>query len=203
MWQPIDTQFYAPKTPVAIVDVSGGGMEFTRATLEELNCIVIRHAIGTPTDFLKVLGQGRNAPRYMIIMGHGTEEGLCFGDYGRDDIDVSMLRDGDMPPEAIGPRLNLPGCTVISYSCYGGSPEMARAFTSGGVAAYIGCRTGPETVAMNLFLFHFLFGARTKGLSDRDAWHRAVAAVDHPDIDEFSFFHADGTEERFVRGVSD
>jgi len=197
MWKPVDTEFYVPRLPVSIVAVSGGGMEFARATLESLYCVVLLHTIGTPSDFLKVIAQGEDAPRYMIIMGHGTEDGLDFGEYGPADIDVSMLRNGAMPPEVIRRHVNLPGCTVFSYSCEGGSKAMAEAFLTGGLAAYIGCRTGPDVVAMNLFLFHFLHGVMAKKLSDRDAWHQAVAATDHEDINEFSFFHGDGTEERF------
>ena len=196
MWKPVDTEFYVPRLPVSIVDVNGGGMEFARATLESLNCVVLVHSVGTPSDFLKVIAQGENAPRYMIIMAHGTEDGFDFGDY-EPSIDVSMLRNEAMPPEAIHQHVNLPGCTVFAYSCGAGSREMADAFLAGNVAAYIGCRTGPDVVAMNLFLFHFLHGVMAKKLSDRDAWHRAVAATDHEDINEFSFFHSDGTEERF------
>lgn len=193
----MDSGFYVPRLPVSIVAVSGGGMEFARATLESMNCVVLLHSVGTPDDFLKVIAQVDNAPRYMIIMGHGTEDGLDFGDYGPADIDTSMLKNGSMPPEVIRRHVNLPGCTVFSYSCEGGSEAMAQAFLAGGLSAYIGCRTGPDVVAMNLFLFHFLHGIMAKKLSDRDAWYRAVAAVDHEDINQFSFFDSEGAEERF------
>lgn len=198
MWTPVNTKFYVPQLPVSIVSVSGGGQEFTRATLEALNCVVLLHSVGTPSDFLQVIAQGQNAPRYMIIIGHGTQDGLDFGEYGPSDIDTSMLHNGAMPPEVIRQHVNLPGCTVFSYSCEGGSQTMAEAFLSGGLAAYIGCRAGPDVAAMNLFLFHFLHGVTAKKLADRDAWHRAIAATDHPDINEFSFFHSGGAEERFL-----
>jgi len=196
MWKPVDTEFDTPRLAVSIAAVDSGGMEFIRTILEALDCVVHLHAIGTPSDFLKVIAQGDNAPRYMIVNGHGTEDGLFFGDYGV-PVDTSMLRNESMPPEAIRQHVNLPGCTVFSYSCYGGTKEMAEAFLAGGAAAYIGCRCGPNVTAMSLFLFHFLHGVTSKKLSDRDAWHRAVAATDHEDINEFSFFHSDGTEERF------
>ena len=73
---------------------------------------------------------------------------------------------------------------------------MADAFLRGEVAAYIGCRTDPDAIAMNVFLVNFLFGVRAKRLSDRDAWRHAVAATDHEDINQMSYFHSDGTEER-------
>lgn len=198
MWKPVDTEFFVPLLPVSLVPVSGGGVELTRAALEALGCVVLTHRIGTPSDFLRVLGQGDHAPRYMVILGHGDENGLVFGEYGG-TIDVSMLRGGSLPPEAIQAHVDLPGCTVISYSCVGGTDAMAHAFLAGGAAGYIGCRTEVEAVALTLFLFHFLFGARHKKLADVDAWRQAVAAVDHPEVDQMRFWHGDGREEVFAR----
>ena len=201
MWKPIDTEFYVPRLAVSIVSVDDHQKHFVRTILEALNCVVHLHTIGCPADFLKVIAQGDAAPRYMIVMGHGTEDGLYFGDYGEphedDVIGIPLLKNGSMPPEAIRQHVNLPGCTVFTYSCYGGSKEMADAFLAGGADAYLGCRTGPNVTAMSLFLFHFLHNVMSKKLSDHDAWYRAVAATDHEDIKEFSFFHGDGTEERF------
>jgi hypothetical protein len=196
MWKPVDTEFYAPRLPVSIAAVSSDGVEFVRSTLEALHYVVLLHAIGTPTDFLKVIAQGAHAPRYMLIMGHGTEEGLYFGDYGPAEIDTSMLRNRSMPPEVIQQHVYLPGCTVISAFCAGGKAAMAQAFLKGDVAASIGCRTSPDAVALNVFLVNLLFGIQAKHLSDRDAWQRAVIATDHEDIDQMSYFRGDGTEER-------
>ena len=154
----------SPLLPVSLVHVSGGGLELTRTALEALGCVVLTHRIGTPSDFLRVLGQGEQSPRYMVILGHGDEDGLVFGEYDK-PLGGLWLRDGSLPPEAIEAHVNLPGCTVISYSCQGGSDAMARAFLTGGVAGYIGCRTEVQTVALTLFLFHFLFGALHKKLS--------------------------------------
>ncbi len=198
MWKPIDTEFFAPLLPVSLVYVSGGGMELTRAALEALGCVVLTHRVGTPSDFLRVLGQGDQAPRYMVILGHGDENGLVFGEYD-EAIDSSMLRGGSLPPEEIGAHVDLPGCTVVSYSCGGGTDAMARAFLAGGAAGYLGCRVEVETVALTLFLFHFLFAVRHKNLSDADAWRQAVFAVDHPEVDQMRFWHGDGREEAFSR----
>lgn len=198
MWKPVDTEFFVPLLPVSLVHISGGGRELTRAALEALGCVVLAHRVGTPSDFLRVLGQGEQAPRYMVILGHGDENGLVFGEYD-EAIDVSMLRDGSLPPDAIRAHGNLPGCTVISYSCVGGTDAMARAVLAGRAAAYIGCRTEVQTVALTLFLFHFLFGALHKKLPDADAWRQAVLAVDHPEVDGMRFWHGDGREEAFSR----
>ena len=196
MWKPIDTEFFVPLLPVSLVQVSGGGLELTRAALEALGCVVLTHRVGTPSDFLKALGQGEQSPRYMVILGHGDENGLVFGEYGG-AIDTTMLHKGSLLPEAIWAHVNLPGCTVISYSCGGGADAMADAFLAGGVGAYIGCRTEVQTVALTLFLFHFLFGALHKNLPDADAWQQAVTAVDHPEVDRMRFWHGDGREEAF------
>jgi hypothetical protein len=171
--------------------------------LESLGCVVLLHAIGTPKDFLKVIAQEANAPRYLFVMGHGTDDGLYFGEYGPAHIDTSMLRNQCLPPEVIREHINLPGCTVVSGFCQGGSPAMAEAFLNGRLAAYLGCRTEPDAVALNVFLVNFLFGLRAKQLSDRDAWHRAAIATDHEDIYQMSFFHGDGSEERVNTRSSD
>ena len=198
MWKPVDSEFFVPLLPVSLVHVSGGGLELMRAALEALGCVVLVHRVGTPSDFLRVLGQGDQAPRYMVILGHGDEDGLTFGEYDG-AIDASMLRRGSLPPEAIDKSVDLPGCTVVSYSCGGGTNTMALAFLSGRVAGYIACRTEVETVALTLFLFHFLFGALHKKLPDADAWRQAVLAVDHPEVNGIRFWHGDGWEEPLAR----
>lgn len=203
MWKPVETEFDVPQFPVGIVHISGNGAEFTRLLLEDSFCVVRLFSIGTPSDLLKVLSLGEDAPRYMILMGHGDSDGIVFPEYAPDITDISMLRNGCLPPEVIGRHVDLPGCTVISYSCEGGFEAMGQAFVAGKVAAYIGCRTSPGSMmALNLFLLHFLFGAMQKKLSDRDAWHRALTAIDDDTIREFNFFHGDGREEKFEQTTS-
>lgn len=196
MWKPVDAEFDVPLLPVSIAAIAGDNIEFLRAMLEALDCVVHLHAIGTPADFLKVLAQGERAPRYMLIMGHGTEDGLYFGEYGLPSIDTSMLRNQCLPPDVIHEHINLPGCTVIGGFCMAGAPAMAAAFTNGTLAAYIGCRAYPDAVPLNVFLVNFLFGVQSKQLSDRDAWQRAVAATDHEDTNQMSYFDSDGTEHQ-------
>jgi hypothetical protein len=196
--QPIDTQFFKPLLHVGIAALYNSyETQAMRALSEMLDCYVSLHRIGTPGDFLKVLSMGENAPRYLIITGHGDEAGFDLGEYA-DFIDTSMLKGRYLPPEAVAPVVNLPGCTVISATCWGGIEPMGRAFTADGkVNAYIGCRRAPNGNAMCVFLVNFLHGVLDKKLSDRDAWLRAVAATDHSHIYEMSFFHPSGLEERY------
>lgn len=196
MWTPVETQFYRPQVPVSVVLMpnSGDGGPALRGMLEMLNCAVLLHRPGTPSDFLKILVQGQTAPRYMILYGHGQEDGLWFGTYVK-EIDTSMLRDECLPPDVIRENVRLPGCTVVSSCCYSGLESMGQAFLSGDVAAYIGCRAEPDGVAMNVFLVNFLFSAIAGLLPDRDAWRRAATMTDHEDIWQLSYF-ADGDEER-------
>lgn len=197
---PIDTQFYHPLLPVNIVALPNGTREALamRALLEELLCVVTIHWIGTPMDFLRVLGQGDSAPPYLLIAGHGdADDGYWLGEYA-EFIDTSMLRGEHMPPEVIEPVVNLPACTVISTACGGGSEAMGRAFTSHGrVNAYLGCRTAPYGAAMDIFVVNFFFNVLHKKLSTRNGWQRAMLATDHPDIYQISMFRADGGEEQY------
>lgn len=107
----IDEQFYTPRLPVSIVALPNSSHEVypMRDLLEGFNCVSTVHWIGAPMDFLKVLGQGETAPRYLLIAGHGDEEkGYYLGEYAT-FIDTSMLRDQYMPAEVIAPVVNLPG----------------------------------------------------------------------------------------------
>lgn len=201
MKQAIDEQFHAPRLPISIAALpnSANETQAVRAVLEWLDCVVTIHWIGTPTDFLKVLSQGESAPRYLVISGHGDEEkGYYLGEYAG-FIDTSMLRDGYLPAEAIAPVVNLPGCTVLSSACAGGVAAMGRAFVhTGRIAAYIGCHTYPNGSDMLVYLVNFFHGILRKGLSDRDAWRRAMIVTDQPEIYEMRFFHPDGSAERHV-----
>lgn len=195
----IDEQFDSPRLPVNIAALPNCDWEAQamRSVLEAFGCVVTIHWIGTPKDFLKVLGQGDTVPRYLLIAGHGDEEkGYYFGEYAA-FVDTSMLRDEYMPAEVIAPQVNLPGCTVISSACAGGIELMGRAFVrTGKINAYIGCRAYPNGNDMLAFLVNFFYSILRKELSDRHAWQRAMVVTDQPDIYEMSFFHSDGTEER-------
>lgn len=194
MFRPVEAKFYVPLLPISVVQVSGGG-EFLRSMLESLRCAVTLYRPGTPGDFLKVIALGENAPRYMIICGHGAEDGLYFGEY-IPEIDTSMLRNECLPAASVQAEAALSGCTVISATCYGGQPAMAGAFLSSGVTAYIGSPEEPDGMAMNVFLVNFFFAIMEKSLSDEDAWRYAAAATDHADIWQLRYFDSSGTEKK-------
>lgn len=200
MTQVIDEQFYIPRIPVSIAVLPNGTTEAfaLRSLLEDFGCSVQTHWTGTPGDFLKVLAQGDDAPRYLVIAGHGGEAGSFYvGEYA-DFIDTSMVKDQHLPPEAIAPVVNLPGCLVISTACRSGGPEMARAFfRNEALGGYMACRIGPNGTAMLVFMMNFFFGLFGKKLSEREAWRQAVKATDHPDIYQVSYFGPDGVEERY------
>jgi hypothetical protein len=161
------------------------------------SCVVTIHWIGTPTDFLKVLEQGETAPRYLLICGHGDEAGFYLGEYGL-GIDTSMLIERCMPPEAIAPIVNLPGCTVISTTCGGGYERMGKAFVQNGkISAYIGCDGANDSTDMLIFLVHFFYNVLRKKLSDLEAWYQAMLVAERPAFSQISFYHADGKVEHY------
>jgi hypothetical protein len=160
MWQgremPVDERFHAPRISVAVVATGDAGEALLiRAILENLGAAVMFHLVGTPGDFLLVLGQGATAPRYVVISGHGDERGLAFGEYGP-GIDVTDLVDGAMPPARIAGRVDLPGRIVVSTACGSGSQAFSEAFIGGGVAAYIAPTGYPDGSMVGLFV-HILF----------------------------------------------
>lgn len=205
MNQTIDQQFFTPRPPISIAVLPNADLEAQamRAVLENLGYVVIVHWIGTPGDFLTVLGQGDGAPRYLLIAGHGDEnDGFYLGEYA-DFIDTSMLRRHYLPAEAIAPVVNLPDCTVIASACAVGVEAMGRAFTGRGtVRAYIACRAYPDGSDMLMFLVSFFHALMRKHLSDHDAWRHALITTDAPEVYAISYFHGDGTEDRFQPDAS-
>lgn len=200
MSQIVDERFDFPRIPVNLAVLPNGDMEAfaLRSLLEALGCAVLTHWIGTPDDFLKVLAQGAEAPRYLVIAGHGNETGSFYmGEYA-DIVDTSMVKDQHLPPEAIAPIVNLPGCLIISTACSSGQREVARAFFQNeALGGYIACRISQNGTAMVVFLMNFFFGLFDKKLSEREAWRQAVKATDHPDIYQVSYFGPDGVEEQY------
>ena len=191
MSKPIETDFFIPLLPVSVIQLSGAG-EVLRSMLEAMRCVVALHRPGTPGDFLKLVSPDY-VPRYIVICGHGTEDGLHFGQY-ISEIDTSMLRNECLPAEAIRDNARLSGATVVSATCYGGTRTMADAFLTAGTKAYIASEGEPDGMAMNVFLINFFFALLSKGVSDEEAWRKAVQATNHEDIWEVNYFHADGVE---------
>ena len=190
MWTPIDSQFFGPKTPVAIACIHDheNALVFRRL-LEGLSAVTLFHNMGTPGDFLKVIGQEDTAPPYLVISGHGGDHGIEFGDY-MEGIDVSMLIDGSLPPSSIAKHVKLRGCVIVNITCDGGSQEMADAFLSGGAEAYIGTDPNPNTVEHPIFLGHFFHSIIRRDKTPFEAWEKA-AAYDNRSC-YYHFFDKDG-----------
>jgi hypothetical protein len=177
MWKPVDTEFFAPRTPVEIVDCGGvgdlGGL--ARDLIEELGGTAHLHLCGTPGDFLKVISQGEQAAPYLIVIVHGDDKGLVFGEYA-DFIDTSMLVEGRMPPECIATHINLPGRVVFNDACGAGEEPMAEAFMAGGLKAYIGSvEPIPDGTAGIMFIAHFFYKLWRGKCSEREAWEQAAS----------------------------
>jgi len=181
MWKPIDTDFFQKYLPVQIADYGGVGddPQKIRSMLESLGAVVHLHRIGTPEDFLKVISQGEQAAPYLILCGHGEDDGLTFDDYAP-NIDASMLVNKCIPPKAIAQHVNLPGCLVLNEACGGGEKAMAEAFMQGGLKAYIG-HTFPSPIgqATPVFFMHFFYKRIWHKCSVRDAWEQAASYDEH------------------------
>ncbi|MEI6423353.1 MAG: hypothetical protein WCP55_14115, partial [Lentisphaerota bacterium] len=154
--QRVDTRFFVPQTSTSIISMPDCGAQAKnlRALLEMSNCSVDLHMIGTPGDFLNVIGQ-RCALRFLFIVGHGTPNGLWFGKYGP-GIDTAMLVDECLPPETIRQHLCLPGCSVVGCFCHSGTVRMMDAFRGSPVRSYLGFDYAPSS-ELNLFLINFIF----------------------------------------------
>jgi hypothetical protein len=143
-----------------------------RALLESLGAVVTLHLPGTPEDILLVLGQGETAPPYLVLCGHGDEEGFVLGEYAP-EIDTAALI-GTSLPAAVVARTCLPGRVVVSTACTTGYAAFQRAFLGGGAAAYIapdGYPAGASTLLFVHLLFHELL---VRGADLEPAWRHAA-----------------------------
>lgn len=190
MWNPIDTQFFGPKTPVAIACVHNpDDAQRLRHLLEGLRAVTHYHNIGCPADFLRVIAQEQTAPPYLIVSGHGGDHGIHFGDY-IDTIDTSSLVGEDMPASSISNHVKLPGTVIINTTCDCGSDEMAQAFLSGGARAYIGTDPNPLAIEHPLFIAHFFHSIIRKKMEPFEAWQSAAAYDNQSRL--YMYFDADG-----------
>lgn len=152
----IDRSFQTPRPPVSIVAVGDSGEAvLLRAILENLGASVTLHLPGTPGDFLLVLGQGESAPDYLVICGHGDDNGLVFGEFVP-EIDTTMLVAGSMPADVIAAAVDLPATIVVSTACETGSEAFSSAFLHGGAGAFIAPDGSPDGADAALFV-HLLF----------------------------------------------
>lgn len=191
MWEPVDTQFQIPQTPVSLVCFHWGPANGIRFLLESLNCIVLYQQAGTPGDLLKILSQGEAAPRFMILGAHGDRAGIHAGGEYAEHIDTSMLVDGVIPASIIKEECDLPGCSLINLSCFGAADDLPMAYLAGGLKSYIGCRTGVNICAMTVFIANYLYAVIAKKLPEQEAWAHAVKAVDHEDIWQTVYYDSD------------
>jgi hypothetical protein len=171
----IDQSFYAPRTPVAIIDCGDPPEACAiRSLLERLGAVVTMHLPGTPGDFLLTLGQGELAPEFVIICGHGDENGIAFGEYAPGiGIDTSCLVEGSLPALALAGKIKLPGRVVLSTACESGVEDFGRAFLDGGVGAYIAPLSSPDGADALLFVHHFFHNILRQGMALEAAWLRA------------------------------
>lgn len=174
-FEPIDTRFFSPQTPVCIVDYGDPAEAgLARDLLEGLGAVPLLHRPGTPDDFLLVLGQEADAPPFLLLCGHGDEICFVFGAYGP-DIDPSALVGASTPPAAIAHRVRLTGSVVVSTGCLTGRAAMGQAFLRGRVRAYIapdGYPSGPDALLLVAHFFHRCLG---HGNGWEEAWQHAAA----------------------------
>lgn len=152
----VDRYFFFPRTAVSIIAIGDTGEALLlRAMLESLGASVRLHLPGTPEDILVCLKQPDNPPPYLIISGHGDENGLVVGEFDP-DVTRMKLRDGSMPAETFIGHIDLPDTFILSTACCAGSQAFAKAFIQGRASAYVASAGYPDGAATPLFV-HLLF----------------------------------------------
>ncbi len=178
----VDEKFFFPRKAVSIIAVGDTGEALLlRAILESLGTAVRLHLPGTPEDILACLNQPDNPPPYLIISGHGDQNGLVIGDINP-DVTQLKLREGSLPVEAILGKVHLSGTVIFSTACCTGYDAFGKAFIEGGAKAYIASAGYPDGAATPLFV-HMLFYELLVGKSSlEDALSRAATIDDDGDL---------------------
>ncbi|WP_426228055.1 hypothetical protein [Pararhizobium sp. DWP3-4] len=185
----IDEGFFYPRTPVAIVALGDSGEALLiRAILENLGAAVVLHLPGTPGDAIKCLQRQENDPEYIILSGHGDENGFVLGEF-ISDIDTGMLVDGSLPAGALAGAIRLPAKTVISTACVTGTDAFGEAFLAAGARAYVAPADFPDGAAVPLFLHGLFYELLHRGKTLEEAIETAQS-FDRDDELSFVLFKA-------------
>ena len=148
-----------------------------RGLLEIMNAVVVLHQPGTPSDFMLLLGQGEDAPDFIVICAHGDENGIVLASFAS-QIDTTGLIEGSLPATTLFGRVHLPGSVVLSTACSTGLGQFATAFLDGGARAYIAAPDYPEGDDVLLFVHHFFHEILCRASTPEAAYARARAYDD-------------------------
>lgn len=156
----VEAKFFQPRRRVTIVDL-GSTLEVLclRSLLEAMGASVTTHFIGAPQDVFATLDQKEAPPEFLVLCGHGTENGLVLGEYG-EQIDTSHLVEGCLPPSALENKISLNNTVVLSTACLSGGSAYAQPFLDGGASLYAAPRDYPHFADALLFahqFFHAIF----------------------------------------------
>ncbi|MDW5313386.1 hypothetical protein [Rhizobium sp. PL01] len=143
-----------------------------RSILESLGAAVLLHLPGTPGDFLKCLRRDQNDPEYIVLSGHGDENGFVLGEFIA-EIDTRSLVDGSLPASALVSEIRLPAKTVISTACMTGTEAFGQAFLAGGAHAYLAPSEFPDGSAVPLFLHGLFYELLQRGKPLKEAIENA------------------------------
>lgn len=169
----IDEGFFYPRKPVVIVALGDSAEALLiRAILENLGGAVFLHLPGTPGDVIKCLQRDQNDPEYIILSGHGDENGFVLGEFIA-EIDTRLLVDGSLPASALARDIRLPAKTVISTACLTGTDAFGQAFLAAGARAYVAPSEYPDGSAVPLFLHGLFYELFHRGKTLEEAMERA------------------------------
>ncbi|MGE8583891.1 hypothetical protein J8N08_05945 [Agrobacterium tumefaciens] len=165
----VDRNFLFPRTAVGIVAVGDSGEALLlRAMLESLGASVRLYLPGTPEDILVCLKQPDNPPPYLIISGHGDENGLVVGECDT-EITRTELKNGSMHADILSGNIDLRDTVVFSTACCTGSQDFAKVFIEGRAHAYIASHGYPDGAATPLFVHLFFYQLLIRKSSLEDA----------------------------------
>ena len=166
------------KQPVILIAaLEGAAAEAValRSALEYFGAFVAVKWIGRPRDFMDVLnGKLPIAPDYVVISGHGDEDGFIMNKLGEAVYEADEPK-GNFTPEEVKKYLMIKS-VVLSTCCATGGAAMADVFREAG-CAYIAPADYVEGNSALMFALRFFYEL-LQNKASVDLAFKAARAVD-------------------------
>ena len=147
-----------------------------RSVLEYWQCTVAIHHVATSKQLVDVLNGETALSKHIIIMCHGTKQGLVLPELAPEIAAEQPYRQV-ITATNLQEFLYLPDCLVLNTGCVTGRPEFASAFLNAGCHSYIGPVDYPEATSGLFYPLHFFYEFHVRN-SPVEIAHQKAAAHD-------------------------
>jgi hypothetical protein len=149
----------------------GNSPHAIRFALEYIGYRVNIHYIATARQLMVALDSVQ-PESFVLIDGHGREEGLVLDELGEEYAALEPF-DRFISAENFATFLKLPSCSVINLSCDLGREDFADVFLKAGAKAYIGALGYPDGSSALIYAQLLFYLMHNHKLSLKEAHEKA------------------------------